>query len=298
MDLSLLRMRLHFSRLQPSSHLVDYAQLLSDLFIVQAHVLCRVPFETSSNQIRAELEYVVESDTSTNLGEGLCIYLVDPSVEDWDQHFDGTGPVGFLGKKGVIVGVAIDLAGNLCGEPNHVTIKSANGDSLHQRALGGDPITPEDEWVPLKLKFDIESNTCDVVIGDEEVFKGVPLGSVTIPKTVCVGVCAGSNTTRHAHICVNNICFVDDAEDEGIIPSVPPIDTAALPVNLNLNLAQELAPDQATIKACKELFEEATMHVGGDANEFGLAALFSEHWTKFHQLSDAQFDEEWWVPLP
>jgi hypothetical protein len=39
------------------------------------------------------------------------------------------------------------------------------------------------------------------------------------------------------------------------------------------------------------------MHVGGDANEFGLAALFSEHWTKFHPSSGAQFDEEWITAL-
>lgn len=40
------------------------------------------------------------------------------------------------------------------------------------------------------------------------------------------------------------------------------------------------------------------MHVGGDANEFGLAALFSEHYTKFHISPDeAQFDEDWITAL-
>ena len=36
---------------------------------------------------------------------------------------------------------------------------------------------------------------------------------VTIPNQVCVGVCAGSNSDRHAHICVNDLTLMDVDDD-------------------------------------------------------------------------------------
>lgn len=177
---------------------------------VQGHVLCRVPLETAGSEILANLEYVVEAETAETVGEGLCVYLVDPSVDGWDQHFNGDGPMGFVGKKGVVLGVVIDLTGNLCGEANHAAIVSASGDVVHKCALSCEPITPEDEWRQVGLKFNIKTNTCDMTIEDEAVMTKIPLGGVEIPGKVCIGVCAGSNEKQHALICVNDLYIVDE----------------------------------------------------------------------------------------
>ena len=177
---------------------------------VQGHVLCRVPLETAGSEILANLEYVVEAETAESVGEGLCVYLVDPSVDGWDQHFDGDGPTGLVGKKGVVLGVVIDLTGNLCGEANHAAIVSASGDVVHKCALSCEPITPEDEWRQVGLKFNIKTNTCDMTIEDEVVMTKIPLGDIQIPGKVCIGVCAGSNEKQHALICVNDLYIVDE----------------------------------------------------------------------------------------
>ena len=173
-------------------------------------MLCRVPLETAGSEILANLEYVVEAETAESVGEGLCVYLVDPSVDGWDQHFDGDGPMGFVGKKGLVLGVVIDLTGNLCGEANHAAIVSASGDVVHKCALSCEPITPEDEWRQVGLKFNIKTNTCDMTIEDEVVMTKIPLGDIQIPGKVCIGVCAGSNEKQHALICVNNLYIVDE----------------------------------------------------------------------------------------
>ena len=35
-----------------------------------------------------------------------------------DRHFDGSGPLGFVGKKGALIGVGIDCTGTFCeGSP-------------------------------------------------------------------------------------------------------------------------------------------------------------------------------------
>ena len=46
------------------------------------------------NQVSAALEYlyvVGPKSAAEGGGQGLCLYLVDPSVEGWDRQFDGTG---------------------------------------------------------------------------------------------------------------------------------------------------------------------------------------------------------------
>ena len=66
-----------------------------------------------------------------NGGEGLCVYLLDPSVPGWDRHFDGSGPLGFVGKKGAIVGVGIDCSGDFSnGKPGSIAIKRASDNTL------------------------------------------------------------------------------------------------------------------------------------------------------------------------
>ena len=177
---------------------------------MQGHVLCRVPLETAGSEILANLEYVVETETAEKVGEGLCMYLIDPSVDGWDEHFDGGGSMGLVGKKGMVVGVAIDLSGNLCGEANHAAIVSASGDIVHKCALSCEQITPEDEWRQVGLKFNIKENTCSMTIADEEVMKKIPLGDIQIPGSICIGVCAGSNPNHHSLICVNDLYIVDE----------------------------------------------------------------------------------------
>ena len=70
-------------------------------------------------------------DENSGGGEGLCVYLLDPSVPGWDTHFDGSGPLGFVGKKGAIVGVGIDCGGDFSeGKPGSIAIKRASDNAL------------------------------------------------------------------------------------------------------------------------------------------------------------------------
>ena len=183
----------------------------------EGHLLCRVPFEATGSEIIASLDYCMGPNEDG--GEGLCVYLVDPSVEGWDQHFDGSGPMGFMGKKGAIVGVGIDQTGSFAGKPNHVAIKRASdGEMLGEAvALDHDAVTPEDEWRHIKIKFDIQDNTCDVTIGGKKLLNDVHFSGVKIPKQVCIGVCAATSD-KHFAICVNDVILEDvDGGDAEII---------------------------------------------------------------------------------
>ena len=185
---------------------------------LQGHLLCRVPFEATSNLIYASLEYVMEPKSAADGGgQGLCIYLCDPSVEGWDRHFDGSGPLGFVGKKGAIVGVGIDCTGSFCeGQPSSVAIKRASDSKLlcDPVCLEGGVVTRKDDfWRKVKIRFDIEENTCDVTIGGVKVLDDVKFEGVKIPRTVCVGVCAGTADGHSNHICVNALCLEEDDVD-------------------------------------------------------------------------------------
>lgn len=163
-------------------------------------------------------EYVLEHEgLDDSIGEGLCVYLVDPKQTDWDRHFDGSGPTGFLGKKGTIIGVGIDAAGNFASK-NHCALKTAGGNTLTEAQMPGAPKTPDGEWRRVKIRFDIEENKCDVKVADDEgkmkkIIDDCKFEGVTIPNQVCVGVCAGSNSDRHAHICVNDLTLMDVDDD-------------------------------------------------------------------------------------
>lgn len=150
-------------------------------------------------------------------GQGLCVYLVDPSIPGWDRQFDGTGPLGFVGKTGTIVGVGIDCTGEFCGgNPSCVAVKAANGDLLC------DPVnmehgvyTPKEEyWRKIHIKFDIEDNNCDVKIGGHKILDNVKFEGVKIPNTVCVGVCAGTTGEHFNHMCVNKLKLLAELDDD------------------------------------------------------------------------------------
>ena len=246
-------------------------------------MLCRIPLETNSSNIFAHFDYVAEAADPGSVGEGLCVYLIDPSVDAWDRDFTAAGPLGFVGKRGAVLGIGIDLAGNFCGEPNQVAIKSPAGDILYQCALPCSAVTPEDDWRDVSIKFDIEEHTCDMSIAGQELFSGVALEGISIPRTICIGVCAAANATHHAFLAVNNISLVDDDdydEEED--------DDAELVLDNDTNKLTAEADKLLTF--CRELFSEATLQEeisspksasksGVDANEFGLAALFAGQWT-------------------
>ena len=148
---------------------------------------------------------------SSDSMQGLCVYLLDPSVPGWDTKFDGTGPLGFVGKTGAILGVGIDCAGNFASKPNHVAVKNAQGGVIMGEAveLKDGVVTEENEWIPITIQIDIKANLCDVTVGEQEVIHQLKLTGVTIPETVCVAVCAGTTKGRSNMICVNNLDIVD-----------------------------------------------------------------------------------------
>ena len=49
----------------------------------QGHFMCLVNFAADSHKLELNFEYLMEG------GAGLCAYLLDPSVEGWDNTFDG-----------------------------------------------------------------------------------------------------------------------------------------------------------------------------------------------------------------
>ena len=89
-----------------------------------------MPFKCKGNQIHAGLEYEMGPKESGG-GEGLCVYLLDPTVPGWDQDFTGSGSLGFVGKKGAIVGVGIDCGGDFSeGAPGSIAVKRASDAKL------------------------------------------------------------------------------------------------------------------------------------------------------------------------
>ena len=57
-------------------------ELTQDKDNQEGHLLCRVPFEAKGAEIFCTLEYVMEPKSAAEGGgQGLCIYLVDPSVD-------------------------------------------------------------------------------------------------------------------------------------------------------------------------------------------------------------------------
>lgn len=148
-------------------------------------------------------------------GQGLCVYLCNPAVPGWDREFDGTGPLGFVGKKGAILGVGIDCTGQFCeGSPGSVAIKRASDARLlcDPVALEGGVVTRKGDWRKVHVKFDIQANTCDVTVAGTKILDAVVMTGVCVPKTVCIGVCAGTGDGCSNRICVNKVKLKDHAE--------------------------------------------------------------------------------------
>ena len=129
------------------------------------------------------------------------------------RHFDGSGPLGFVGKKGAILGVGIDCTGTFCeGEPSSVAVKRAADNKLlcAPVVLEGGVATKEksDYWRKVHIKFDIEKMEVDVTIGGQQVLKDVKIDlgeGVKLPKVVCIGVCAGTAGGFNNQICINKL---------------------------------------------------------------------------------------------
>lgn len=133
------------------------------------------------------------------------MYLLDPTVVGWDSHFDGSGSLGFVGKKGAIVGVGIDQAGNFDeGQPGTVAIKRADN-TLMCEPVKIDAGVLSNKWIKVQIRFEIQENTIDVHVGGVHLLKHVPLDGVTIPRVVCVRVCGATSATRNNLICVNKV---------------------------------------------------------------------------------------------
>jgi len=172
----------------------------------EGHLLCRKPLKCAGSEIHASFEYVLAPRPYDKAGgEGLCMYLLDPTVAGWDSHFDGSGSLGFVGKKGAIVGVGIDQAGNFAeGRPGTVAIKRADN-TLMCEPVKIDAGVLSNKWIKVQIRFEIQENTIDVHVGGVHLLKEVPLDGVTIPRVVCVGVCGATSATRNNLICVNKV---------------------------------------------------------------------------------------------
>lgn len=212
---------------------IEYGfELTQDADDQEGHLLCRQPFDVLGTEIHASLEYVMEPKTyAEEGGQGLCIYLVDPSIPGWDRSFNGTGPLGFVGKVGAILGVGVDCTGTFCeGQPASVAVKRASDSKLLCSPVviekhGDEGVngvrTDEDEWRRVKVKFDIEDMTVDVKIGGYKYLDNVPIdlgedadgNKIKIPKRVCIGVCAGTAEGKNNHICVNDLKLDSEEAD-------------------------------------------------------------------------------------
>jgi len=184
----------------------------------EGHLLCRHPFEAKADEIHCTFVYTMRPKAfDEGGGQGLCAYLCDPSVPGWDRHFDGTGPLGFVGKKGAILGVGIDCTGEFCsqdgkGSPSSVAIKRASDNQLLCDPVvlegGVATKTKDDYWRKVHIKFDIEENKVDVTIGGEKVLDDIKIDlgeGVKLPRVVCIGVCAGTADGKTNHICINKL---------------------------------------------------------------------------------------------
>jgi len=184
------------------------------------HIMCLHPFTATGDDIVFTLEYVLEPKShAEGGGQGLCIYLLDPEVEGWNSKFDGTGPLGFIGKTGAILGVGIDCTGEFCGgQPSSIAIKGPDGTILGEaKVLEGGVVTKtkDDYWRKVKVRFDIKEKKCDVSVDGKKHLDDVKFGdNIKIPSKVCIGVCAGTTVEHFNRICVNNIKLKGDDEDD------------------------------------------------------------------------------------
>merc|ERR1711881_505840 len=77
-------------------------------------------------------------------------------------------------------------------------------------------VTAPGKWRRVRVKFDIDEHKCDVKVDGKKIIDDAKFDpeQVTIPHCVCVGVCAGANADRYAHICINDLTLEDVDDDE------------------------------------------------------------------------------------
>jgi len=187
----------------------------------QGHFLCRVQFEldSTSSEIFLKFDYHMYGDGVSG-GEGLCAYLLDPSIKGWDTSFDTSGPMGFTGKAGALIGVALDLSGNFSGGPefaNHVTVRESAapiGQNIASVLYKPQQLsTTDEEWRSVLVKFDIDDLNIDVEIDGEEVMKDVPFPpGMKPPRSACVAVCGAASNDEYM-ISVNDVRLVSQRDE-------------------------------------------------------------------------------------
>ena len=151
-----------------------------------------------------------ESNDSTDTGCAVCLYLLDPSVGGWDTEFDGAMAGGFVGKRGALVAVVIDLTGEFSeGHADSVVVRRACDNELlcQPVQLEGGVLTTcvEDHWREVDVEFDVVTNTCVVRVGGAVMLDCVKLDGVQIPRCVSVGVSVCRANKACGCICVNSV---------------------------------------------------------------------------------------------
>eukprot|EP00658_Telonema_sp_P-2_P067409 TRINITY_DN56316_c0_g1_i1.p2 TRINITY_DN56316_c0_g1~~TRINITY_DN56316_c0_g1_i1.p2 ORF type:complete len:218 (-),score=56.84 TRINITY_DN56316_c0_g1_i1:133-786(-) len=149
-------------------------------------------------------------------GAGLCAYLLDPSVEGWQSKFDGTGHMGFVGKTGAIIGIALDNTGDFTGgadKEDHLTIKRVNGVQLKTQKIEGGFMTEDEEWKQVHIKFDLADMKCDVKLDGKTIMDNIEFGDIKIPSKLCLAVC-GAATDKDFRIAVNDVKLENMDEEE------------------------------------------------------------------------------------
>ena len=151
----------------------------------EGHMLCRTEFKAKKSEIEMKFTYRMTD------GQGLCAYLLDPSVDGWDTEFNGIGPLGFRGKTGAILGVAFDHLGNVSGgNPSHCTIFKPDGEVIKSVEVEGGFLVDTPRSV--MIRFDIDEGNCDVKFDGEKILDDVEFG-FEIPKTLAIVVCAAAD---------------------------------------------------------------------------------------------------------
>ena len=185
----------------------------------EGHLICEVPCKAASNEVHISLDYYATQlvSNSSHCGEGLCIYLADPTVDGVFEHFDGEGPCGFLGKKGGVCAVFLDLGGHITGEAqDHVCVRSAAedakilGSAKYEKGCG---LRTDGKFKPIKIKFDTADKYVDVTIDGHQILKHVAI-DFELPEDVVVGVCAAASDKFTCKFAVNNLKVDIEADDD------------------------------------------------------------------------------------
>ena len=200
----------------------------------EGHLLCTVPCKPLKSEIYVTLQYYatqLEGVDPRTAGEGLCVYLADPKVEGCFEHFEGTGPCGFTGKKGGVVAVFLDLGGKIAGQDQDtVCVRGPKADdpilgAVAAQGLGGLQVeggglqTGGKFW-KIQIRFDTQNNRCDVKINGNKLIDGVDInqdkliGGISFPKKVVAGVCAATSVENVCKFCVNKLTIKMEPDDD------------------------------------------------------------------------------------